>query len=752
MLKFIHCLILVLGFVGVCISQNISGFVIDAESEDPLVGVNVVFGNKGTVSDIDGSFTIDMGSVLEPIVFSYVGYERLELSVEQFSKESILVKMKSSTTYLDAAVVTGSRYERSISESPVSISILKPNLIENTNTFQMDDVLDKIPGVQLVEGQLNIRGGSGWSYGAGSRVLLLVDDMPALQGDAGRPNWTDIPVENISQVEVLKGASSSLYGSAALNGIVNIRTGFATSDPVTKISTSYTFYDDPADINKKWWGRENTISAPHTFMISGLHKQKFGKFDLVLNGFHLDENTVYEDGFNTRTRIGANTRYRLSDRLTIGLNALVNRNQRGDFFIWLNSGGGAYRAFPGAFSTGDSWRFNIDPSVTYFDKHNNKHRIQARYAFIDNVNNNNQSNASNTYFGEYQFLKLWEELDMSLTAGVSTQLIRSNSELFGDTITSSDNLAVYAQLEKELVKDLNVTVGWRLENNRLVGPKVIDGIVYDENEFSESKSVFRAGLNYKLADYTFLRGSWGQGYRFPTITEKYITTTFSSIFIFPNPVLESETGYSTELGIRQGFSLFGFQGFADLAGFISRYQNMTEFNATQLNGVVGFQAQNIGDTRIAGIELGVGGTSKIANVPVEIIAGISYIDPKYADFTDEIRASSSVDFNYLKYRTKYNWKFDISIEPIDKLNLGFSVNRTSHMVAIDRILSDIGTIGAYRGINNNGFYRSDLRVSYEWKIWKLSLLANNIFNEEIVIRPGILEAPRQFACRLDLSF
>ena len=65
----------------------------------------------------------------------------------------------------------------------------------------------------MVSSQPNIRGGSGWSYGAGSRVLLLVDDIPALQADAGLAQWDDIPVENIAQIEVVKGAASALYGS-----------------------------------------------------------------------------------------------------------------------------------------------------------------------------------------------------------------------------------------------------------------------------------------------------------------------------------------------------------------------------------------------------------------------------------------------------------------------------------------------------------------------------------------------------------
>ena len=64
-----------------------------------------------------------------------------------------------------------------------------------------------------MDGQANIRGGSGYSYGAGSRVMLLMDDLPILTGDVNEVKWNYLPVEIIGQVEVIKGASSALYGS-----------------------------------------------------------------------------------------------------------------------------------------------------------------------------------------------------------------------------------------------------------------------------------------------------------------------------------------------------------------------------------------------------------------------------------------------------------------------------------------------------------------------------------------------------------
>ena len=173
---------------------------------------------------------------------------------------------------LQTATVSTGKYEKPLGEATVSLEVLKSDLIESTNAISLDQALEKIPGVNLVGGQANIRGGSGFSYGAGSRVLLLVNDLPALQADAGTSNWGDLPVENIEQVEVIKGAASALYGSAAMNGLINVRTGYARAQPETKISVFGGIYDAPKDVTKKWWD-DTRYEAGVLFV----HKQRIDK-------------------------------------------------------------------------------------------------------------------------------------------------------------------------------------------------------------------------------------------------------------------------------------------------------------------------------------------------------------------------------------------------------------------------------------------------------------------------------------------
>ncbi len=71
------------------------------------------------------------------------------------------------------------------------------------------------PGVTILDEEPQIRGGSGFTFGVGAKVGVFIDDLPIITGDAGKPDWALIPVENIKQIEVVKGASSVLSGASA---------------------------------------------------------------------------------------------------------------------------------------------------------------------------------------------------------------------------------------------------------------------------------------------------------------------------------------------------------------------------------------------------------------------------------------------------------------------------------------------------------------------------------------------------------
>jgi len=409
-----------------------TGKVSDDFTGEPLIGATVATASGGVITDVYGAFTLRSDQEYLDVTISYVGYQSIQLSVA--SGQEIIIVMTSSEYLLDAAVITGSKYESPLIESVTSISIIKPDLLSDTNIPSIDQALDKVPGLQIQDGQANIRGGSGYSYGAGSRVLILVDNISALQADAGRLNWNDIPIENISQVEVLKGAASVLYGSAALNGIINIRTGEAGSVPVTKLSTSYRAYGAPAEEAAHWYKDE---LIPYEWNVSGLHKQKIGSLDMVINGFYSRAEEVYQDAFNNRGRLSTKFKYRITPKLTAELGATYNKTNNVSHLLWRNSTAGQYGYVNNSLSNNESQRFFVDPSLTYFDRKGNRHKVFARYFNVANTNLENRSNTSNFYSAEYQYLSELSALDATLTAGITGSAVNSDSELFSDTLLTS---------------------------------------------------------------------------------------------------------------------------------------------------------------------------------------------------------------------------------------------------------------------------------------------------------------------------
>lgn len=114
------------------------------------------------------------------------------------------MKLKEREKLMDQVVITGSKYEKKLSEETVSMEVMKNTVLQNQNITDVQSGVQKIPGVTIADGQANIRGGSGWSYGAGSRVAVLYDDMTVTTADADDAKWSMIPIENVEQIEVLK--------------------------------------------------------------------------------------------------------------------------------------------------------------------------------------------------------------------------------------------------------------------------------------------------------------------------------------------------------------------------------------------------------------------------------------------------------------------------------------------------------------------------------------------------------------------
>ena len=148
------------------------------------------------------------------------------------------------------------------------------------------------------------------------------------------------------------------------------------------------------------------------------------------------------------------------------------------------------------------------------------------------------------------------------------------------------------------------------------------------------------------------------------------------------------------------------------------------------------------------------GQGKVGDIPLSILAGYTYIDPKFKDFTEEDRGRSSADFNILKYRFQHSVKVDIE-GAFGPMKVGIALIRNSHMEAIDALFEQIIVpgLGKFRAENDNGYYLWNARLSYQLTPQiKTSLLVNNLTNIEYSLRPGLLEPTRLWSARVDYIF
>lgn len=768
---FKQFILLCIFFVGIFTAINAQNFtlkgkVTHAETKEALIGVTVINSKfKGVSTNINGEYSILLNAnTKDTITFSYVGftskifiYNPANYTAEvKTGTLTINIELEEEAKVYEQVVISAGRNEQKLKNVTVSMELIKPYLFQDRNNVNLDEGINQIPSVSFIDGQASIRGGSGWSYGAGTRVLVLLDDMPMVSGDANQVQWSFIPVESINQVEVIKGASSVLYGSSALNGVINIRIIRPKDKPYTAVNLFSGVYDNGLREGLKWQGNKALQKSGANI----LHAQRWGRFDGTFSVNYLND-----DGFRMgepehRGRFSFNTRYtpKKVKNVVYGVDGNFMSSRVGSFLLW-ESYELAYTQLDSGFNYTNTIRYNIDPYVIFYTGET-RHSLRSRYFYLDNnVDNgdpdNNQSNNSNYYYAEYQFQHDFKKIKLNIVGGVSANYTLSNSPLFNG-IHQSANVAPFIQLEKKW-KKLTINAGARYENFRL-------------DDYFESKPVFRAGANYEVGKATFLRASYGQGYRFPSIVESFVRTSSGPLQVYPNPNLRSETGWNTEIAVKQGLKLGKWQGFVDVAGFWSEYDRMMEFNFgrwgpnmgfANLLGL-GFSSVNVGETRISGIDISVGGEGKISKTTMSVIGGYTYIDPisknpdaVYANDIDGNslsyrKSSSDTNSNILKYRFRHLAKLDVQLV-YKRFTWGVSGRYNSFMQTVDAFFVDplfaafVPGIEKGREETKNGNLVFDFRMSYAaTKKLKAAIVVTNLTNNIFMVRPAVMGAPRLF--------
>ncbi len=431
--------------------------------------------------------------------------------------------------------------------------------------------------------------------------------------------------------------------------------------------------------------------------------------------------------------------------------------------------------------------------------------------WLSDILNPEQNNGStrtdecNDYFLDYQFNKRWDS-GAQITAGTTFRHTRHYSSAI-DQVYKSDNLAVFS-IRSTFWDRLSVSAGVRAEYYRI------------NNHYREAETkifgtkvpfrpVLRAGLNCQLADYSFLRASFGQGYRNPSVVEKYLRKDIGGVGVYPNENIRAEKGFNAELGFKQGYKLGNLQGMLDVAGFYTEYKDMIEFqfglfnngNNKMINSIsdvvemllgqggfgIGAQFHNVSKARIYGMEVSTNGVYNFnKNTKLYYNLGYVYTEPRDADYkernaledtyTDPLQMKEkSNNSKYLKYRQKHTFKTTLDFE-WKRINLGMNVAWRSKTLAVDYIMLDerekpngnpevmdyvrsllFGsidgeTLATYWKKHNTDYATVDIRLGVKaTKEVAFQFMVNNLLNKEYSFRPMSVAAPRTLV-KMDVTF
>jgi outer membrane receptor protein involved in Fe transport len=725
----------------------IRGKVLDNISGEPLSGASIVFGEgQGNITSSTGEFQNRIPAGKHALVCQYVGYKSFTSTFYLHPGDTLdlEIRMDREINEIDQVVVSANRTEQRLAESTVSLSIIRPDVAAKAQITDAEDLINKTPGIEVLDGQASVRGGSGFSYGAGSRVLALIDGLPVVAADAGNIKWQFLPLENISQVEIIKGAASVLYGSSALNGIINFRTADATVKPQTKFYAETGVYGRPANDAWVWWDSPRLNSSA-----SFSHIQKTGNTDIGISGTVLSDEGYrrLNDEMLGRMSLSLKHHVKKMEGLVFGVNINGGYTLKRDFLLWENALTGALKQSGTTVLQLHGSFLAVDPYITFKKSDRFRHDIRMRVQSSINrfpEKSQNNSDALN-YFAEYQGLYKLNGI-FSLNTGLSENYSRVISDFYGDH--SGLNLATLAQL--------NVSPGDRL--------KMIAGIRFEYNSLDTQKDrlvpVFRTGLNYKVFEYTYLRASFGQGYRYPSIAEKYASTTLGAIRIYPNPEVKSETGWNSEIGIKQGIQMGDFKGQADLALFFTQNSRMIEYIFGYYPDPVtsefnyGFKASNVEQSRVYGYEFEYLLKHSAGNVSTVVSGGYIYMYP--VEYNAVTGKNSDV---FLKYRRKHSAKLSIE-NKYRKFDLGIDLYAKSRLLNIDDVFLNELTRETilpgfydYWNANNRAYFLADMNIGIDLsEKYELSMSIKNVTNTEYMGRPGDIRPPRSIGLRFSGRF
>ncbi len=711
---------------------TITGILSSSDDATPLVGATVIVHNttRGTSSDAAGKFVLKgIPEGKYDVVVSMVGFHRKvveRVEVKSNEETSLMIQLVPSPIQTDAVVVTSNKREQTLEEVPVSMSIVNAQSLEYRSTIAVDEALRYVPGVNVTQSQVNIRGSTGYSRGIGSRVLLLIDGLPLLAGDTGEPIFESIPVFQIDRIEIVKGAGSALYGTSALGGVINTVTKEIPERPETRWRLYSKLYDSPSYESWKWSDKLRALNAQY---IS--HSERIGDVSFILAGSRLFDDSYREADWTRRYNGYAKIKYDLSPFQSLAVSSNVLWQHRGDYLWWKDVKDALRPANSQLNFSVTSFRINSSVLFKHFVNEKFYYEVKAIHYHSNwredslNVVLANESK-SDIVSAEVQANYSLDDLNI-ITTGAAVNSDNVSSDLFGTH--GGYGRALYAQDELQLSKMLKATLGARFDYQKVVS--------LPSNQQINPK----LGLRYQADDQTSFRASVGRGFRAPSIAELFVSTnvTTSAVAIVPSPDLKAEHSWSFEIA---GTKSFGENAVWDVALFQSDFSDLieagVEFDSTRNSPVIRFR--NVTQARIQGCE------SNIRTV-----------------FLDQL---ISLDVNYT-----YTWPYDVNKKSIlrfrprhvasvnavasyKEFTFGTDMRYISRVDAIDEDLVRLAPI--VDGDLRVPVYVVDVRASRNFHefgfLLKINFQVNNVFRYSYVELIGNLAPLRNYVLSAEGAF
>ena len=561
-----------------CFAQRvISGVIFDNNKEIlPGVVVAVKENNKNaTSSDANGYYTISLpdDGKYYTLQTSFMGFEPQHKKTSSQKFEKMDIYLTEDNIELDVIVVTGTRTPKLLKNTPIITKVITEQDIKKVDATHIGELLQsELPGIEFSysmnqQVSLNMQG-----FG-GNSVLFLVDGERQAGETLDNIDYSRLNLDNVERVEIIKGAASTLYGSSALGGVVNI---------ISKNTT------------EPWTLNLNTKLAAHNSQrYGGSAGFNIGKLSSLTNVQH-----TTEDGYNMKNEgdfnsvLGSRT-WSFKERLQYTFNDQISFTGRAGYFFRERASSDRYRDYSAGLKGNYSINKQNGVELAYsFDQYDKSDYFQSL-----NKDIRDYSNVQNILKGLYYHA--FDE-DNSLIVGGDYMRDYLMSYQFKDNKSYHQYIADgFAQLDLKPLDKFNLIAGLRYD-------------YFSDNSVKHFTSSL--ATMYKVGNCS-LRGSYAGGFRAPSLKEMYMAFDMASVFmIYGNPNLKPETSQNLMISTEYTNKYYNLS----VSGFYNLVDNrITTAWDQDLKGQV---YTNIKELTISGIDI-----NASAKFPCGVGARFSYI-------------------------------------------------------------------------------------------------------------------------------